>query len=1516
MVNCHFYTLIPVFFCSSGSSGEGLDREEASEETHICDKCCAQFFSWTELSEHHKVCTEDPMVLIVKDSEAPEESVGPSPAPSVASSSDSSAAESTDASPGWPWPSSPRGSAGSGPGGKATSAAIPVILEHLLALQQQQVHQLQLIEQICSQVAVMNRQPTQAALNPVSRSLPLSSIISTLLPPYSGSSTQSSSTPLPLAPNSLLSSSSSLPFLPQSPPSSVIFPNPLASIAATANALDPLAALMKHRKGKLPNVSLFETKPSPEEPFFKHKCRFCAKVFGSDSALQIHLRSHTGERPFKCNICGNRFSTKGNLKVHFQRHKEKYPHVQMNPFPVPEYLDNVPTSSGIPYGMSVPPEKPVSSWLDSKPVVAALPASMGLPLSSTITSIGGSNDPPAPGELSNILKAEGVHLPQSSAFLDSMQTSETSKLQQLVENIDKKITDPNQCVLCHRVLSCQSALKMHYRIHTGERPFKCKVCGRAFTTKGNLKTHIGVHRENPPVQVQHSCPICQKKMGDRSKTGGELKARTVWLGCPEKCEEKYPKNAIKNQKYNIFTFVPGVLYQQFKFFLNLYFLVVACSQFVPSLKIGYLYTYWAPLGFVLAVTMVREAVDEVRRYQRDKEMNSQLYSKLTVRGYSVTHSYMIFLRTSEKNGACFIRTDQLDGETDWKLKVAVGCTQRLPALGDLFSISAYVYAQRPQLDIHSFEGNFTREDTDPQIHESLSIENTLWASTVVASGTVIGVVIYTGKETRSVLNTSFAKNKVGLLDLELNRLTKALFLAQVVLSVVMVALQGFVGPWFRNLFRFVVLFSYIIPISLRVNLDMGKSAYGWMIMKDENIPGTVVRTSTIPEELGRLVYLLTDKTGTLTQNEMIFKRLHLGTVSYGTDTMDEIQSHIIQSYAQVSNLQNPPLQWSPKVRKSVSSRIHEAVKAIALCHNVTPVYESHGGVNGETESAEADQDFSDDNRTYQASSPDEVALVRWTESVGLTLVNRDLTSLQLKTPSGQILSFYILQIFPFTSESKRMGIIVREESTGDITFYMKGADVAMASIVQYNDWLEEECGNMAREGLRTLVVAKKSLSEEQYQDFENRYNQAKLSIHDRGLKVAAVVESLEREMELLCLTGVEDQLQADVRPTLELLRNAGIKIWMLTGDKLETATCIAKSSHLVSRNQHIHVFKPVSNRGEAHLELNAFRRKHDCALVISGDSLEVCLRYYEHEFVELACQCPAVVCCRCSPTQKAQIVRLLQQHTANRTCAIGDGGNDVSMIQAADCGIGIEGKEGKQASLAADFSITQFKHIGRLLMVHGRNSYKRSAALGQFVMHRGMIISTMQAVFSSIFYFASVPLYQGFLMVGYATIYTMFPVFSLVLDQDVKPEMALLYPELYKDLTKGRSLSFKTFLIWVLISVYQGGILMYGALVLFESEFVHVVAISFTALILTELLMVALTIRTWHWLMVVAEFFSLGCYLASLAFLNEYFDLSFITTWPFLWKVSAITLVSCLPLYIIKYLKRKFSPPSYSKLSS
>lgn len=209
--------------------------------------------------------------------------------------------------------------------------------------------------------------------------------------------------------------------------------------------------------------------------------------------------------------------------------------------------------------------------------------------------------------------------------------------------------------------------------------------------------------------------------------------------------------------------------------------------------------------------------------------------------------------------------------------------------------------------------------------------------------------------------------------------------------------------------------------------------------------------------------------------------------------------------------------------------------------------------------------------TYQASSPDEVAIVKWTESVGLTLHGRERTRIELRSPNGGILAFDVLEIFPFTSETKRMGIVIRETASGEVTFYEKGADVVMARIVQQNDWLEEECGNMAREGLRTLVMARKRLSPETWKEFQDRYHAAKISLEDRNEAMAKVVSDvLERDLELLGVTGVEDKLQEDVRSTLELLRNAGVKIWMLTGDKIETATCIAISSKLVSRGQYIH----------------------------------------------------------------------------------------------------------------------------------------------------------------------------------------------------------------------------------------------------------------------------------------------------------------------------------------------------------
>eukprot|EP01117_Protostelium_nocturnum_P011512 TRINITY_DN4173_c0_g2_i2.p1 TRINITY_DN4173_c0_g2~~TRINITY_DN4173_c0_g2_i2.p1 ORF type:complete len:1099 (+),score=335.10 TRINITY_DN4173_c0_g2_i2:86-3382(+) len=997
--------------------------------------------------------------------------------------------------------------------------------------------------------------------------------------------------------------------------------------------------------------------------------------------------------------------------------------------------------------------------------------------------------------------------------------------------------------------------------------------------------------------------------------------------------KKYCPNTIKNQKYNPFTFIFVILYEQFRFFSNAYFLVVALSQFIPALQVGFLFTYVSPLAFVLLVTIVKEAYDDFKRILRDREANGQRYAKLTRNGVEAVPSSdiqvgdlifvdkdqrvpadMVFLRTTEKNGSCFIRTDQLDGETDWKLRKAVAYTQRLASDENLIGLKAEIYAEKPKKDIYHFIGNFSRvagEGVPTMETEGLSVENCLWTNTIVASGRVIGAVVYTGRETRSVMNTSAPESKVGLLELEINLLSKVLCVLLLIISFVEVALKGFDRNTPLVFFRFMLLFSAIIPISLRVNLDMAKIAYSVFIMKDKNIPETVVRTSTIPEELGRIDYLLSDKTGTLTQNDMIFKKLHLGSVSFSKDTLDEVQTHLENAYNEEkekreritsSTLSSSLGPGKTKIRRTVTTKVREAVRAIALCHNVTPVEE--GKEEGQPS-----------RRTYQASSPDEIALVQFSESVCLPLESRDINSLALKDPLGELEEYEILNIFPFTSETKRMGIILKHKVTNAITFYMKGADAVMAQIVQFNDWLEEECGNMAREGLRTLVFGKKNLTTEAYNLFTKKMNEAKSSIHDRDALVQKVIQSLETDLELLCLTGVEDKLQEDVKITLETLANAGIKVWMLTGDKVETAKCIATSARLVSRNQSMHTVTGIKTKADALAQLQTFSNLRETCLVIDGSSLAVCLENLREKFIEVACRAPCVVCCRCSPTQKAEIVKAIKELKKAKTCAIGDGGNDVSMIQAADVGVGIVGKEGKQASLAADFSINQFSYVSRLLLWHGRNSYKRSARLSQFIIHRGLIISFIQAVFSAIFYFAAIAIYNGWLIVGYSTLFTMAPVFNLVLDEDVSEEIVFKFPELYKELQKGRALSLKTFFIWTFTSIYQAGTIMILGILLFESNLVNIVSITYTALILTELLNVAFEIHKWTRFMMASEFFTLLIYLLSMLVLRSYFDLGFIFSWAFAWRVSLITFVTCLPLFFFRVIKRKLDPPSYSKLS-
>lgn len=174
--------------------------------------------------------------------------------------------------------------------------------------------------------------------------------------------------------------------------------------------------------------------------------------------------------------------------------------------------------------------------------------------------------------------------------------------------------------------------------------------------------------------------------------------------------------------------------------------------------------------------------------------------------------------------------------------------------------------------------------------------------------------------------------------------------------------------------------------------------------------------------------------------------------------------------------------------------------------------------------------------------------------------------------------------------------------------------------------------------------------------------------------------------------------------------------------------------------------------------------KMNTVLIIDGVSITTALYHHRDFFYTVACNAPAVVCCRVSPTQKAVITEGVKNHTGKIVLGIGDGGNDVGMIQAADVGVGIVGKEGKQAALASDFSILKFKYLSKLLLWHGRLAYKNTSLMSQFVIHRGLIISVIQTIFSLIYYSIAIPIYNGYLMLGYTTVYTMFPVFCIVFD--------------------------------------------------------------------------------------------------------------------------------------------------------
>uniref|UniRef100_A0A166FRT8 Uncharacterized protein n=1 Tax=Daucus carota subsp. sativus TaxID=79200 RepID=A0A166FRT8_DAUCS len=770
--------------------------------------------------------------------------------------------------------------------------------------------------------------------------------------------------------------------------------------------------------------------------------------------------------------------------------------------------------------------------------------------------------------------------------------------------------------------------------------------------------------------------------------------RFVYINDDDQSHDLYCDNRISNRKYTVLNFLPKNLWEQFSRFMNQYFLLIACLQLWPLITPVNPASTWGPLLFIFAVSATKEAWDDYNRYVSDKKANEKQVwvvkkgVKKHIRAQDIHVGNLVWLRendevpcdlvligTSEPQGLCHIETSALDGETDLKTRVIASACAGIE-LELLHKIKArchgVIECPPPDKDIRRFDANmrlfppFLDNDDDVDI-------------------------LFSGNETKLGMSRGVPEPKLTAMDAMIDKLTGAIFVFQVVVVIVLgvagnvwkdmeARKQWYVqypneGPWYELLvipLRFELLCSIMIPISIKVSLDLVKSLYAKFIDWDQEMMDTKTGTpshaanTAISEDLGQVEYILTDKTGTLTENKMIFKRCCISGTFYGNETGDALKD--------------------VKLLNAVSGGSSDVIRfltVMSICNTVIPVQSKNGVLS------------------YKAQSQDEEALVRAASQLHMVFVKKNASILEINF-NASLLQYELLDTLEFTSDRKKMSIVWR---------------------------------------------------------------------------VSEVCQRLEVGLEILGVAAIEDRLQDGVPETIETLRKAGINFWMLTGDKQNTAIQIALSCNFVSpepKGQLLLINGKTEDEVCRSLERVLLTMRitnsepKDVAFVIDGWALEIALKHHRKAFTELSILSRTAICCRVTPSQKAQLVGILKS-CDYRTLAIGDGGNDVRMIQQADIGVGISGREGLQAARAADYSIGKFRFLKRLILVHGRYSYNRTAFLSQYSFYKSLLICFIQIFI---------------------------PVLVSVLDKDLSERTVMQHPQILFYCQAGRLLNPSTFAGW------------------------------------------------------------------------------------------------------------------------
>uniref|UniRef100_A0A673N8Y2 Phospholipid-transporting ATPase n=1 Tax=Sinocyclocheilus rhinocerous TaxID=307959 RepID=A0A673N8Y2_9TELE len=813
-------------------------------------------------------------------------------------------------------------------------------------------------------------------------------------------------------------------------------------------------------------------------------------------------------------------------------------------------------------------------------------------------------------------------------------------------------------------------------------------------------------------------------------------------------------NAIKTSKYNVFTFLPLNLFEQFQRLANAYFVFLLILQLIPQISSLSWFTTVVPLLLVLSMTLAKDLSDDITRHKNDKQVNNRKV-ELLINGELKSEKWMnvqvgdivklennefvtadlLLLSSSEPLNLIYIETAELDGTL---IKYTIS----------ILYISGEVRCEPPNNRLDKFTGTLTVGG------ETFSLDNErilLRGCTLRNSDWCFGLVVFGGPDTKLMQNSGKSIFKRTSIDHLMNFLVMFIF---GFLAFMCTILSIGNGIWeyqegnsfisflpradganaslsaFLTFWSYVIILNTVVPISLYVSVEILRLGNSYFIDWDRKMyhvksdTPAQARTTTLNEELGQIKYIFSDKTGTLTQNIMTFNRCSINGKSYGKSSKKKVDFSW-------NSLADPKFCFHDhklvEVVKSGSPEVQAFFRLLALCHTVMPEEKTEGEL------------------FYQAQSPDEGALVTAARNFGFVFRSRTPETISL-VEMGVPTTYELLAVLDFNNVRKRMSVIVRNPE-GKLTLYCKGADTIIFERLhplssKLMEVTTEHLNEYAGEGLRTLALAYKDLDEDKFEEWKKRHHEASTSLEDREAKLDAIYEEIEKDLLLLGASAVEDKLQDGVPQTIEQLAKADIKIWVLTGDKQETAENIGYSCNML-REEMKEIF-----------------------IVL--------------ELLRTACMCQTVICCRVTPLQKAQVVELVKKHKKAVTLAIGDGANDVSMIKTAHIGVGISGQEGMQAVLSSDFSFAQFRYLQRLLLVHGRWSYLRMCKFLRYFFYKNFTFTFVHFWYGFFCGFSAQTVYDEWFITLYNLVYTALPVIGLSLfDQDVNDRWSFQYPQLY-----------------------------------------------------------------------------------------------------------------------------------------